>query len=376
MKTQSTQKLVCILIIIAISLNLNLTSYAQDSFKKTSLAILNIDTQGLKFTPQQMGNLVRIEMQKLDSFEVIDRYDVAYLVDKHNLNIENCYGKICLVETGKIISTKKMLSGSIELYGRTIIITLRYIDVPNARIERTHVREFLNLPNELQSMISITVRELFGMPVDDELITKLTKQYNYDNAINNPNKVRLSLAGPRMGATYFHGRTADYITMPENQGGFDASPYMFQFGYQIELQYLTHGNLQALFEIVPNITGLDQGLFLPSISFMQGLRHAKNGFEFAFGPIISLTYKAEGYYDENQDWHLAKDWTSFDPIPYPTETRFDKRGDIFVNPGFILGIGKTFKSGNLNIPVNAFFIPRKDSFQFGLSFGYNAKKDK
>ena len=95
--------------------------------------------------PTQLGNLVRIEVDKLDSFEVTDRYDVAYLLDKNKVNASNCYGKICLLETGKAISTDKMLGGSIETYSNTIVVTLKLINVKSESVEKTYIKEFLNL---------------------------------------------------------------------------------------------------------------------------------------------------------------------------------------------------------------------------------------
>ena len=349
------------------------SGFAQN--KRITLGILNIDSQGFSLSANQMGNLVRIEAEKLDTFEVIDRYDVAYLIDKHDLVVDNCFGKICLVETGKIINAQKMLSGSVEMYGQTTIITLRLVDVESATTERTHVREFLNLPNELQQMIRITMREMFELPVNEEMVTRLTKRYNYENAVNNPNKVRLSLAGPRMGGSYIIGESANILALPEHEGGYDAFPLMFQFGYQIEVQYLTHGTFQALFEFIPNVTGLGQGLFFPSLTLLQGLRHTKYGFEFAFGPTVGITKLGTGYYLDNQ-WYLKDEWADDIPNPNPIVTRMDSRGDYALSPGFMLGLGKTFKSGNLNIPINAYVVLRKSSLQFGLSLGFNAKKDK
>lgn len=40
-------------------------------------------------------------------------------------------------------------------------------------------------------------------------------------------------------------------------------------------------------ELIPLIGGVEQGLFLPSLTFAVGLR-TKNGFEFGAGPNISL----------------------------------------------------------------------------------------
>jgi hypothetical protein len=84
---------------------------AQNTVPKPTLTVLNIDAKGVQLDPSQMGNLVRIEIDKLDLYDVTDRYDVAYLIDKNKLNINNCYGKMCLVEMGNIVKTDYMYSG-------------------------------------------------------------------------------------------------------------------------------------------------------------------------------------------------------------------------------------------------------------------------
>ena len=214
MKTLITKFRILTVCFVVSLLTMNSKLYASKPVtnNKSSLTVLHVDAQNIKYTPQQLGNLVRLEVERLDSFDVMDRYDVVYLVEKHNLKIDNCYGKICLVEIGEMIDTDKMLSGSVELYGETIILTLRLIDVKSKTIERTNVREFLDLQNDMQDMIRISVRELFGMYNNEELVTRLTKKFNYENSTNNPDETRLKLSGPRMGFTSFVGPSSKYIT--------------------------------------------------------------------------------------------------------------------------------------------------------------------
>jgi len=54
----------------------------------------------------------------------------------------------------------------------------------------------------------------------------------------------------------------------------------------------------------------------------------------------------------------------------------DSRGKITYHTGFVFAAGKSFKSGKMNIPVNAFVIPSNNGIRFGLTFGYNARKNK
>jgi len=154
---------------------------------------------------------------------------------------------------------------------------------------------------------------------------------------------------------------------------------MFQFGYQFEVKYLNQGDFQALFEFIPIVTGLDQGKFIPSISILNGMRSNRTGWEFAFGPVFYALERADGYYDANNIWHLENEWFVENPDlqnPFEIESRLDSRGEIAFDSGFIFAGGKTFKSGRLNIPVNAFFIPNKDGHRFGVSMGFNANRFK
>lgn len=344
---------------------------------KMKVVVLNVDAKNVGLEPAQMGNLVRVELEKLDSFEVMDRYDVTYLVEKKGLNIENCYGKTCLVEMGKSLGVEKMLTGSVEQIGDVIIYTMRFIDVKTESIERTQVTEFLSNPGELQTMTSVMIRQLFDMQVEPNVVSQLTKPNSYEARARIPATERMRLDGPRMGATFFTGNTATVLGASRAQGGYDAFPLMFQFGYQFEKQYLSAGSFQALFEFIPMVTGLDQGLAIPSFTIMNGLRENKHGWEFGFGPSFSLVTRSEGYYNASNQWILRSEWqndtNNFGMTPPDFIHRLDSRGDYVLSSSFVFAIGKTFRSGTMNIPVNLYMMPGRDGWRFGLSFGYNAR---
>jgi len=353
-----------------------LPAYSQNPpVVKDKMAVLHIDSKGFTLDPVQMGNLTRIELDKLGLYEVLDKYDVDYLAEKESLRLENCYGKICLVETGRKLRADKMLTGSAELLGERVVVTFRVIDVGTESVERSQVMEFLNLRNQVQRMIELTLRQMFALPLDQNILTKLTKSDDYESALNMPDVARLNLSGPRMGVTVFSGALSQRLSAPTSEGGLGANPVMFQFGYQFETTYLNQGGLQALFEFIPLVTGLDQGQILPSASILHGVRSNRRGFEFAFGPILYLTKQAEGFY-ENGRWTRLTDWQKTHPnetAAFPAEIQFDNRGEPKLSSSFVFAFGKSFKSGKLNIPINAFFIPSRGGHRFGLSVGFNGR---
>lgn len=342
--------------------------------KRATLTVLNIDTKGIALDAQQMGNLVRIELEKLDTFDVTDRYDVVYLVEKNKLNIANCYGKLCLLEIGNTIQTDYMFTGSVELYGQTIITTFRLINVKSGVVERTTVDEYLNLPLEVQQMMAVSIRKLFGLSNDELTLMRLTKKFDYENSINNPNQAKVNLSGPRFGYTFLFGHQAARLSAPKVEGGFGAYPAMFQFGYQFEKQYLNEGNYQALFEFIPMVTGVDQQLAIPSIAFLNGFRNNKVGWEIAIGPSFSLARFNQLALIDGK-YYTEKELKKQGITNYDLNEVLDSRGDLALHTSLIIGLGKTFKSGKMNIPVNIWSsIPNKDGFRIGISIGYNSKK--
>ncbi len=351
---------------------------AQNLSDKPVVAVLNIDSQDFALEPGQLGNIVRTELTKLDLFQVMDRYDVEYIINKNDFDIERCFGKICLMEAGKLLKTDKMLTGSVEVFGETIVITTRLIDVRTASIEKSQVIEFLNLRAKIQTMMGLCLKKMLDMEVDENMIKKLTQKDDFESTVNFPDARSLNLSGPRMGFTAFTGELAQVYRAGKSQGGFDAYPLMFQFGYQFEVKYLNQGDFQALFEFIPIITGLDQGKFIPSISVLNGMRSNRTGLEFAFGPIIYLVKETEGFYDDENRWNILTEWQkNNEGTPgFETRNRLDSRGDLRLVSGFVFGAGKTIKSGNLNIPINLFFIPGKSGHRFGISMGFNALKYK
>lgn len=372
-----TKKLIQISLAIVVSLLFTNQLIAQH--KRPTLTVLNIDTKGVQLDAFQMGNIVRIEMEKLDTFDVSDRYEVISTVEKNNLNIANCFGKQCLVEVGKVLKSDYMFTGSAELYGQTIVVTFRLINVATESVERTTVMEFLNLPLEIQSMASITIKKMFGRKIDQELLTRLTKKFDYESAINNPNKNRLNLQGPRFGFAAVFGEMAERLGDPISEGGYDAYPVMFQFGYQFEKQYLNEGNFQALFEFIPMITGIEQEMFAPSVTILNGFRNNKSGWEIAVGPSIGIgsfgnRTKINGRWYTEDEVLGFKDSTMRN-ANYTYKEVMDSKGNGGFSAALVFAVGKSFKSGKMNIPVNFWFtIPTDDGFRIGISAGYNTKQ--
>ncbi len=367
---KNLSKQVFLFLLLTILVN-ELNAQTVKSTVKPTVIILNAESRGLPNDATQLGNILRAEVEKLDDFDVTDKYDVAFLIEKNKLNVSNCYGKTCLLEIAKVIPTDYIITGGAELIGQNITVTIRMINVQKQSIEKTTTIEFNNLPDEIQSMFRITVQTMFNKTVNQDLLVMLTKQNNFENTLNNPNQNKINLQGPRFGFITVLGQDRKTLIANKLDGGYEVNPLFFQFGYQFEKQYLNEGNFQALFEVIPMISGLEQSMFIPNLAILNGFRNSKNGWEFAFGPTVSISKQLEGVEID------GKFYKGSDPIAkgMALETRMDSRGDSRFTGSLLLALGKTLKSGKLNIPINfwCLFPSTEGITRLGVSFGYNTK---
>ncbi len=371
-------KTAAVMLVLILSLLLCISTLVRgqsnDSYNrksKNTLAILSIDTKGITTDAVTVRNMIQLEVEKSNIYSVIDKYDIEDILKQNEQNHLDCFGKTCLVRIGKILEADKMLTGNVERFGDRLVISLRLIDVKTETIEIVEADEFLNLEEELQKMIRISINNLLNLENDQNLVNLLV---DYDAPISSP-KTTLRLNGPRMGFSYITGEVGKRLQASEQDGGYDMFPLITQFGYQFETQYLSAGNFQALIEFIGMIGGLESGKFIPSIAVMNGFRSNISGWEFAFGPVFKVAQTANGYYDENGNWFLEEGWNPDNgPNPYDIQELPDNRGSYKFKTNLILGIGKTFKSGYLNMPINLYVVPNKKGTTVGMSMGFNISK--
>jgi hypothetical protein len=138
---------------------------------------------------------------------------------------------------------------------------------------------------------------------------------------------QLNRSGPRFGVTWLSGAIVDTL---KSKHDVDIAPVITQFGWQFERQFasLENGPI-ALNEWILLVGGLDQGEFLPSLTWLVGLRMPSN-FEFGVGPNLTPAGVA-----------LA------------------------------ISMGMTFRTGALNVPVNVAVVPSKYGPRASILTGFN-----
>ena len=343
---------------------------AQESTKsQESIAVINIDSKGLTTAMPLLTSLVTLELERLGIYEVIDKYDVANHMKENNISLDQAYGKSDLIRIGGILNVNHVLSGSAEKFGDKIIVVLRLVDISSQKISKVDVMEYLDQEEDIQEMIRISLHNIFGIANDKNTVDMLS---SVNKPLSNSNS-KVNLSGPRFGVTMTLGKAGQRLQAPKSQGGYNMFPVTSTFGYQFEKQFISAGDFQALFEVIPALNALESGHFIPSLTFMNGFRFNKLGFEFGIGPVFRVVQLADGYYDTEGNWNIK---SPEDPKGVEYVSELDSRGVYQFSAGLIVAAGFTFKSGHINFPVNVYVSPRKDGTVVGLIVGFNVARGK
>jgi hypothetical protein len=360
-------------------------SQAQTETNPT-IAVANPNVNGLTIKPESVAKMMRLETIKLQKYKVYDEFDMADVLKAKEEFRTQCYGQNCLIKLGAELNVDYVMCGSIDGLGNKIAVTVKIVDVKNQTLFKSAVKEFDNQETEIQRMIEILLYEMHGFTVDKIIADRLS----FKNEIITSNNIgKINNSGPRIGGAALVGTLSEFATRPTSQGGLDIAPFVSMIGYQFEGQYVGTENFSALVEGIVNVSGLEQGKFLPSFTLMNGFRFGKSGWEFAFGPRLSIKHTSQGFFDNDNlygqkgKYYSESDWAKFAANnnttlsdSYTFEENLDMRGSAKLSTSFVIGFGRTFRAGSLNVPVNLFYTSQKGGGFAGINVGFNVQKSK
>ena len=141
----------------------------------------------------------------------------------------------------------------------------------------------------------------------------------------------VDMTGPRFGITMLNQESVDTLLEKKN---ISVQPMISQFGWQFEHRLYTNGDgVTMVTEWIPLLSGLDQGVALPSLNWLTGLRTA-GGTEFGIGPNIT-------------------------PL----------------GVGLTVAAGVTMKTGALHVPFNIAVGTSKSGVRVSFMTGFNVRRN-
>lgn len=392
-----------ILSVIGLILLTTQIDYAQDSIP--TIAVYQPKVTGLYSTNGIVAEkMLRIEIAKLQKYLMYDEFDMKEAIEKDTTYGAVCLSKNCLTRLGRDLGVDYIISGSYDKLKNRIVIFLKLINVKKDAIVESCMIEFDSQESELQRMTEVALKEMHHIDTDKNPSAVL----KYDKApVTNGSLSSINNSGPRIGYGFFTGELQEFALRSERRGGLDIVPGGTMIGYQLETQYVGSENFSALIEGVVNVTGLEQGIAIPSIAILNGFRFGKGGWEIAFGPGFGVKKTSNGFFDSDGTFGAAgtyfseSDWNAYANATYSNDPQFqvngsfqipdpsvfngnynfdrkylDSRGTTRLNTTFIFAFGRTFRAGSLNIPVNVFYSAQRKSAITGINIGFNVMKSR
>jgi len=174
--------------------------------EKPTLAVIAFrnDHPDPKAIQYSLSDLLRLELEKTDRFQVLDRFDMDYLMNQNKIDYQNCLSRFCLSDVSDKIKIDKLVVANIKPIDGRLSVTIKIFDQRSKQFEKSQTTDFLDIPAEIGTMVHMTVNQMFGLKNDEQVFQKLTLKNDYASAINNPEQLCLRNDGPRMGFTSFH----------------------------------------------------------------------------------------------------------------------------------------------------------------------------
>lgn len=340
------------------------------SAQQSTIVIGGINIQGMSANEESVRLIIYHALVNSKTYVVLDRYDVAERLEKDRLS--SCLGVTCLSKLGTDLNASYALGLSIDQTADRILIGLKLVDVQKQSIIRNDVVQFEQQSTELNRMLQWMVQRMNGTEVSNiEMDALLYK----DIPSRSTTLGKLNNSGPRIGFGFASGANAAYFQRKEKNGGLGSEPIVFNLGYQLEQQYVGNEKFSALFEFIGNLGGIEHGICIPSLAILHGVRFGKGAWEFAFGPSLSAKKLIDVTDIGDQSFTKREiNQKGLNPNEMEFYKRPDTRGVSYFSTNFIFGIGKTIRSGALNIPLNVYLSTNKYGHSVGMSIGMNISR--
>jgi hypothetical protein len=140
----------------------------------------------------------------------------------------------------------------------------------------------------------------------------------------------VDMSGPRFGLTVLSQGSVDALL---RERALTIRPLIAQFGWQFERRfYTTDEGATVLTEWIPLISGLEQGVALPSLNWLVGVR-TRTGTEFGVGPNVT-------------------------PL----------------GVGLVVAAGVTVRAGAIHVPLNVAVATSKHGARVSIMTGFNLRR--
>jgi TolB-like protein len=161
------------------------------------IAIMDLKADGVQDrTARTVSNMLRTEFVNIGRFMVVERTQMNEILKEQGLQKTGCTDQACAVQLGRLMSAKKMLVGEVSPMGKSIILTVRIVDVEKgvsdfAATEKAMSEEVLD-----DAVKNIAQKLVARIEQDKGAIAKLEEPKKEPKKEQKPEKVEPSVITP------------------------------------------------------------------------------------------------------------------------------------------------------------------------------------
>lgn len=137
---------------------------AADAAERVPLAFQGFEAGDI--APSGIGILadtVRHEISISPRYTLVDRSLTGTVLAEWGLQLSGAVDPASVVETGRLLGVRKLVSGRIGILGSLYVISLSMLDLETGTVERQVTEEFLGAIEELRKPVRIAAQKLLGI---------------------------------------------------------------------------------------------------------------------------------------------------------------------------------------------------------------------
>lgn len=173
-------------------------AFAED----VTIAVLDLAGKGVpRIVSNAVSDIIRSEFVNIGNFTVVERSQMAAILEEQGLQMTGCTDSNCAVQFGKILSARRIIIGEVSKVAKKVVITVRYVDVQSGKSLFSASGTAPSV-DEVDIEAKKVAKDLARRIVegDKELITPITKAGYYGRG-----------AVPGWGQIYAENSTSGYI---------------------------------------------------------------------------------------------------------------------------------------------------------------------
>lgn len=137
-------------------------SASASNAERLRIVVMDLKADGVSDQmARTVSNMLRTEFINMNEFTVVERAQMDAILKEQGVQASGCTDQACAVQMGRLMSARKILVGEVSPMGKSLIITVRIVDVEKGISEFAATQKAAN-----EEVLDVAVGEIAGKLAD------------------------------------------------------------------------------------------------------------------------------------------------------------------------------------------------------------------